>query len=149
MRAVIQRVIRSSLSTADGYEESTGHGIVVFIGIEKGDSKSDIDYISGKIARLRIFEDQAGKLNRSIKDTGGEIMLVSQFTLLGDCRKGTRPSFDRAEYTETALHIYKKLVERLVDMDLDVKTGKFGEFMSVNLVNSGPVTVLIDSRKLF
>ncbi len=136
MRAVVQRV-------------AIGRGMVVLLGVETGDAEKDAVYMAGKIAKLRIFEDEAGKMNRSLLDVGGEALMVSQFTLLGDARGQNRPGFTQAAEPEGANALYERCVEVLRGMDVCVATGVFRAHMQVALVNDGPVTILLDSNKLF
>lgn len=124
-------------------------GLVVFIGIEKDDEEDDCKYIAGKIAGLRIFEDNEGKMNLSLEDVSGEILCISQFTLFGDCRKGRRPSFIKAAAPEKANHLYHRMCEILSGRGLKVEKGKFQAMMKVIVENHGPVTILLDSRKSF
>lgn len=124
-----------------------GRGLLVFAGVEKGDGADDIKYVAGKVSGLRIFEDDAGKMNVSVADAGGSVLAVSQFTLCGDCRKGRRPSFDDAEAPASARPIYEALVRELRALNLKVETGEFQAHMEVELANDGPVTILLDSRR--
>lgn len=149
MRAVIQRVAKASVSVDGNVVGSIGPGMAVLIGVEKDDSEKDIAYVAEKIAGLRMFEDSSGKMNLSIKDTGGEILAVSQFTLYGDCRKGRRPSYTRAAGGDFARRYYELLIAKLAEREIPVRTGVFGATMDVHIVNSGPVTLLIDSSKDF
>ncbi|MBI3684692.1 MAG: D-tyrosyl-tRNA(Tyr) deacylase [Acidobacteria bacterium] len=145
MRAVIQRVSRASV-TVDG--QPTGAidgGLLVLLGVRKGDTESDADYLAGKTAGVRIFPDEAGKMNRSLQEAGGSMLVVSQFTLYGDCRKGRRPSFDQAAGPGEARRLYEYFVERARAMGFHVETGVFQAHMEVGLVNDGPVTLIIDS----
>jgi D-tyrosyl-tRNA(Tyr) deacylase len=131
-------------------ERRTGEimrGLLVFAGVERGDGPGDVDYIAGKISELRVFEDDAGKMNRSVAEIGGAVLVVSQFTLCGDCRKGRRPSFDAAEAPITARPLYENLVASLRAQNLTVQTGEFQAHMDVTLVNDGPVTLMLDSRR--
>lgn len=147
MRAVIQRVSKAAVSI-DGIEKDRiGHGLLVLIGIEEADSKEDIDWLSGKICRLRIFNDNEGVMNLSIQETGGEIMVVSQFTLHASTKKGNRPSYIHAARPETAIPLYEQFVKQIsLDLGKGVKTGEFGAMMEIGLVNDGPVTIIIDSK---
>ena len=149
MRAVVQRVKTASVRVEGETIGEIGAGLLVLLGIEKGDSAEDIGYICSKLAGLRIFEDPDGKMNLSMTEVGGSILLVSQFTLLGDCRKGRRPSFFAAMGPEEALPIYENCIAALKEQGIPVATGSFGAEMEVGLVNDGPVTVLLDSRRVF
>ena len=146
MRAVIQRVKQSSVKTNDEIVGRIGQGLLVLLGVAKGDSVADADYLANKITNLRIFEDEDGKMNRSLLETGGELLAVSQFTLLADCRKGRRPSFIAAAEPEKAIELYEKFVDRVRQMGVGVQTGRFQAMMEVALINDGPVTVIIESR---
>ncbi|MEN8135263.1 MAG: D-aminoacyl-tRNA deacylase [Thermodesulfobacteriota bacterium] len=149
MRAVIQRV-SSCTVTVD--EEITGQidsGLLVLLGVRAGDSEKDADYLAEKIANLRIFADNDAKMNLSVKDSGGEVLVVSQFTLYGDCRKGRRPSYNDAAPPEVAEHLYKYFVNAVQEQGLPVATGRFQAMMEVTLINDGPVTILLDSEKNF
>lgn len=149
MRAVIQRVKEASV-TVEGRETGRiGVGFLVLLGVEQGDGKADLDYICGKIAGLRVFTDAADKMNLSLADVGGAVLLVSQFTLCGDARHGRRPSFTDAAPPEAANAYYEQAVEQLQALGLPVRTGQFQADMQVALVNDGPVTILLDSRKRF
>jgi D-tyrosyl-tRNA(Tyr) deacylase len=147
VRAVIQRVSRASVSLASGEHSRIGPGILVLLGVEKGDSAEDGAALAKKIVDLRIFEDAAGKMNRSVVEAGGEILAVSQFTLAGDCRKGRRPSFDNAAPPDEARLLYEKFVEEVKGLGVRVSTGVFQAAMQVELTNDGPVTFILDSRK--
>ena len=149
MRLVIQRVSSASVSIDNHVVGEIGRGLVVLVGVADGDGAADIEYTSGKIRELRIFPDDDGRMNRSVVEVGGSVLVVSQFTLLGDVRRGRRPGFDAAAPPELAKSIYEQLVERLRSEGLDVVTGVFQAHMSVALVNDGPVTILVDSRKTF
>ena len=149
MRAVVQRVSRAKV-TVDG--EITGEivrGLLVLLGVGQADSEADADYLAEKIAALRIFEDDAGKMNRAVADVGGGVLVVSQFTLYGDVRRGRRPSFDDAARPEKARALYEYFVGRIRAAGLPCETGRFQEMMDVELVNQGPVTILVDSGKGF
>jgi D-aminoacyl-tRNA deacylase len=122
-------------------------GLLVFAGVERGDGPDDVTYIAGKIKDLRIFEDDLGKMNRSLVEAGRAVLMVSQFTLCGDCRRGRRPSFDEAEAPAIAKPVYESLVNTLRGFDLTVQTGEFQAHMDVELVNDGPVTLMLDSRR--
>ena len=147
MRAVIQRVT-SARVIIDGQEYSRiGAGLLVLVGVEKEDSAEDAGLLARRIVELRIFADDAGKMNRSIAETGGQILAVSQFTLLGDCRKGRRPSFDRAAPPDVARALYEKFVDEIRVLGVPVATGVFQAMMDIELTNQGPVTFILDSRK--
>ena len=145
MRAVIQRVKESSVHTGNRLIGSTGPGLLVLLGLAKGDSPADADYLVNKIANLRIFEDENRKMNRSLLETGGEMLVVSQFTLLADCRKGRRPSFVNAAEPEMATELYEYFVSRVRNLGITVATGRFRAMMEVALINEGPVTIIIES----
>ncbi|MBW1729908.1 MAG: D-tyrosyl-tRNA(Tyr) deacylase [Deltaproteobacteria bacterium] len=149
MRAVVQRV-KTSRVEVDGDEVGRiGPGLLVLLGVAQGDEEKDANYLADKVANLRIFPDDAGQMNRSVLETGGAVLVVSQFTLLGDCRKGRRPSFARAARPEKAKELYESFVVYLRAKGLHVETGRFQEMMDVYLVNDGPVTILLDSEKIF
>jgi D-tyrosyl-tRNA(Tyr) deacylase len=149
MRAVVQRSSRAELAVGGEIKAGIGSGLTVLLGIKKGDTEKDGAYMMDKLANLRIFEDEAGKMNRSLLEAGGEILLVSQFTLYGDARKGRRPSFIEAEWPEKALPIFNYCVEYLQGLGVAVKTGVFGAEMKVSIDNDGPCTILLDSERLF
>jgi D-tyrosyl-tRNA(Tyr) deacylase len=149
MRAVLQRVARAEVTVNGDLVASIGRGYVVLLGVGQGDTEADARYIAEKIAGLRLFEDEAGKINLGITEVGGEVLVVSQFTLFGDCRKGRRPSFADAAPPAVADQLYQRVVEMLRETGLRVQTGVFGAYMMVSLVNDGPVTILLDSRKSF
>lgn len=147
MRAVIQRVSEATITINDAIRKQIGKGMVVLVGIEEGDGPEDVLWLSGKIIRLRIFDDAQGVMNLSIRETGGELMIVSQFTLHASTRKGNRPSYIRAARSETAIPLYKSLIMQLEkNMEKKVVTGEFGANMKINLTNTGPVTILIDTK---
>jgi D-tyrosyl-tRNA(Tyr) deacylase len=150
MRAVVQRVRQASVDV-DGQEVSRiGKGLCCLVGVEKGDSSKDTEYIAEKIAGLRIFDDESGRMNLDVIQTGGEVLLVSQFTLLGDARKGRRPSYTLSGDPETARDIFDALVEVMQSkLPGKVRAGIFQAMMDVSLINHGPVTILLDSRKIF
>lgn len=148
MRAVVQRVKSASVSIEGSPVGAIGEGYMVLLGIEEKDTQKDLDYICEKLLGLRVFEDEAGKMNRSILDAGGSILLISQFTLYGDARKGRRPSFIRAARPETAIPLYEAAIECL-RREVPVETGRFGADMQVSLINDGPVTILLDSERTF
>jgi len=148
MRAVIQRVSQASVSIDGQVHSRIGAGLLVLLGIEDIDTTADGEWLAGKIARLRIFGDDEGQMNRSLQETGGQALVVSQFTLHGSTRKGNRPSFIRAARPETAEPLYRSFVSRLTTaLGQPVATGEFGALMDVSLVNAGPVTIWIDSRQ--
>jgi D-tyrosyl-tRNA(Tyr) deacylase len=149
MRAVIQRVSRAKVTVAGEVTGEIGMGLLVLLGVGQQDAESGADYLADKTAGLRIFEDDAGKMNRSVVDVGGAVLVVSQFTLYGDVRKGKRPSFDDAARPERARALYERFVERMRAVGLRCETGRFQEMMQVELVNDGPVTILVDSEKKF
>jgi len=149
MRAVVQRVIRARV-TVDGWTTGEiGIGLLVLLGVGREDAEADVTYLAEKIVGLRIFEDQDGKMNRSVADVGGSVLAVSQFTLYGDVRRGRRPSFDAAAPPEPARRLYEKFVASIQTAGLRCETGRFQAMMQVELVNEGPVTILLDSRKEF
>ncbi len=149
MRAVIQRVDRACVKINFLEFSSITQGLLVLLGVEKDDTQNDADYILEKTVSLRIFEDDQGKMNLSLADIGGEMMVVSQFTLLGDCIKGRRPSFVRAEEPAKANQLYEYFVSQATFRVKKLATGKFQESMKVELINNGPVTILLDSKKTF
>lgn len=149
MRAVIQRVTEAAVRIEGETVGEIGQGFLVLIGVEAGDTEADRKYIAQKVPNLRVFEDENGKMNRSLLDIGGEILAVSQFTLLGDAREGRRPSFIAAARPETANPMYEALVADWREAGITVATGVFGADMKVSLVNDGPVTILLDSHRLF
>jgi D-tyrosyl-tRNA(Tyr) deacylase len=149
MRAVVQRVTRASVSVAGGVVGRIGSGLVVLLGVAVGDAEKDAETLAERVVNLRIFPDDAGQMNRSVLDTRGGLLVVSQFTLLGDARKGRRPSFIDAAPPEEANRLYELFVSRARDSGLEIAAGVFRAEMDVELVNQGPVTILLDSRKLF
>jgi D-tyrosyl-tRNA(Tyr) deacylase len=149
MRAVLQRVSRASVEVDGALVGEIEHGWLVLLGVGKGDAEADADWLAEKIANLRAFEDEDGKMNRSVGEVGGSVLVVSQFTLFGDCRKGRRPGFDAAADPGDAERLYLYLVSRLDALGLPTATGTFRATMNVSLVNDGPVTLLLDSRKTF
>ncbi len=149
MRAVVQRVSRASVTVDNTVVGQIEGGLLVLLGVTHADTEASADYLAEKIVGLRIFEDDAGKMNLSLADTGGAILTVSQFTLYGDARKGKRPSFDEASRPEQARKIYEYFVERIRARGLCCETGVFQATMQVELVNDGPVTILLDSEKAF
>jgi D-tyrosyl-tRNA(Tyr) deacylase len=154
MRAVVQRVSRARVTVIDRTDREwisgeIGLGLLVLLGVTHEDAEADAIYLAEKIAGLRIFEDVDGKMNRSVDDAGGSVLVVSQFTLYGDVRRGKRPSFDAAAPSEQARRLYEFFVERIRAAGLRCETGRFQEMMQVELVNEGPVTILLDSGKAF
>ena len=149
MRAVVQRVSKARVQVGDRIVGEIGRGLLVLVGVAAEDGPADVQYLAGKVRELRIFGDEAGRMNRSVEECGGAVLVVSQFTLLGDVRKGRRPSFDAAAPPEAAKALYEDLVRQLSADGLTVATGEFQAQMMVDLVNDGPVTILLDSRKLF
>jgi D-aminoacyl-tRNA deacylase len=149
MRAVVQRVSRAAVAVEGREVGEIGPGLLVLLGVAAGDTDADADYLAEKIAGLRIFEDEDGKMNRSVADAGGAVLAVSQFTLYGDVRRGKRPSFDAAARPERARELYEYFVAQIRRRGLRCETGQFQSMMTVSLVNQGPVTVLLDSSKLF
>ncbi|HZE86024.1 MAG TPA: D-aminoacyl-tRNA deacylase [Puia sp.] len=147
MRAVIQRVSRASVTIEGSVKSSIGEGLMVLLGIEDADTPEDIGWLSGKIVQLRVFNDEQGVMNVSVKDRGGDVLLVSQFTLFASTRKGNRPSYIRASKPEIAVPLYEEMIARLgTDLGRPIHTGAFGADMKVELLNDGPVTILIDSK---
>ncbi|MCI7146190.1 MAG: D-aminoacyl-tRNA deacylase [Clostridiales bacterium] len=149
MRAVVQRVTRSQVTVDDKVTGRIGPGLMVLIGVEKEDGDKDAEYIAKKIAGLRVFDDDEGVMNLNITDAGGEVLAVSQFTLLGDVRKGNRPSYFAAAAPEEADKLYRKVIDLLEARGINVEEGVFRAEMSVDITNDGPVTILLDSHKLF
>lgn len=149
MRAVLQRVSEARVTVENETVGAIGRGLLVLLGVEEGDCGQDAAQLAKKTAELRLFEDRAGKMNLSVEETGGEVLVVSQFTLAADCRKGRRPGFSRAAAPETANALYEHYVALLRERGLTVATGRFQAMMQVALVNDGPVTFLLDSRKVF
>lgn len=149
MRAVVQRVDKAKVTVDGKIVGEISRGLMVLVGVVEGDTEKDVQYLADKVTGLRIFEDEAEKMNLSVKDIGGEILSVSQFTLYGDCRKGKRPSFDKAAKPETAIVLYEKFNELCRLQNIKVETGVFGAHMLVELANNGPVTILLDSSKMF
>jgi len=147
MKAVLQRVARARVRVAEETVGEIASGLLVLLGVEQGDTSSDADYLAAKTAQLRIFEDEAGKMNLSLQDVAGAALVVSQFTLLADCRKGRRPGFFDAAAPDTALALYEYFASRLESLGVPVARGRFQADMDVELVNRGPVTMLLDSRK--
>ena len=146
MRAVIQRVKSAEVYVDGRLSGKIGGGLLVFVGVGKGDGESDVSYLTSKLPELRIFEDESGKFNRSLREVSGEILVVSQFTLYGDCSRGRRPSFTGAEDPMAAKNLYEQVISRLREQKIRVETGEFQAKMEVHLINDGPVTLLLDSR---
>jgi len=149
MRAVIQRVKEARVEVKGKPVGAIESGLLVFLGVGGGDTKTECDYLASKVAHLRIFSDEQGQMNRSLMDIGGAVLVVSQFTLWGDCRKGRRPSFVRAAPPDHARSLYERFISVVRDTGLTVATGRFQEMMEVHLVNDGPVTLLLDTEKAF
>lgn len=149
VRIVVQRVDKAKVTVGEQVVSMIGKGILIFLGIEKGDKLIDADYLIEKVITLRIFEDSEGKMNLSLLDVSGEMLVVSQFTLLGDCRKGRRPSFVRAEDPEGAKSLYEYFINRGRERIKGVSGGEFQSMMKIEMINDGPVTILLDSRKVF
>jgi len=147
MRIVIQRVSRASVTIASVVKSRIEMGLLALLAVEEGDTRDDIEWLSGKMVRLRIFPDEQGVMNRSVLEAGGEILLVSQFTLYASTRKGNRPSYSRSASPATAIPLYQAFIQKLSeDLGKPVQTGEFGADMRVDLVNDGPVTIIIDSK---
>ena len=149
MRCVVQKVTRASVTVAGELVGEIGMGYMVLVGAEEGDTEADVNYCADKIAGLRVFEDADDKLNLSVKDVGGSVLLVSQFTLLGDARHGRRPSFSSAARPDVAVPLYEAYCQGLREKGIHVETGIFQADMKVSLINDGPVTLLLDSRRTF
>ncbi|MDD6191227.1 MAG: D-aminoacyl-tRNA deacylase [Firmicutes bacterium] len=149
MRAVVQRVTKSSVTVDGKITGKIGKGLMILIGVEKGDTDKDAEYIAKKIFGLRVFDDSEGVMNLNIQDAGGDILAVSQFTLLGDVRKGNRPSYFSAAAPDEANNLYRKVIDLLKEKGIHVEEGVFQAEMSVEIINDGPVTILLESNKLF
>ncbi|WP_020613632.1 D-aminoacyl-tRNA deacylase [Sediminispirochaeta bajacaliforniensis] len=149
MRAVVQRVKRCTVTVEGQTVGNIGHGLLVYLGVEHEDGEKDLSYLEEKISGLRIFQDEAGKMNLSVVDVAGSILVVSQFTLCADTRKGKRPSYNFAADPEIARNLYREMAERFSRRGIHTETGKFGASMDVDYINQGPVTILLDSRKRF
>jgi D-tyrosyl-tRNA(Tyr) deacylase len=149
MRAVVQRVKNSSVTVEERVTGQIGQGLMVLIGVEDGDTEKDAEYIAKKVSALRVFDDEDGVMNRSVQDIGGEVLAVSQFTLLGDVRKGNRPSYFTAAKPEEADALYQKVIEQIRARGIHVEEGVFQADMLVSIENDGPVTILLESHKLF
>lgn len=149
MRAVVQRVTHAKVTVDDTVTGAIDHGLLVLVGVANEDGPDDVQYIAEKVRGLRVFSDEAGRMNRSVVETGGSLLVVSQFTLQADCRKGRRPSLDRAATPPLAQALYDDVVRTLRESGVRVETGLFQAEMQVELVNDGPVTILLDSKKVF
>jgi len=147
MRAVVQRVSKARVTVEERITGAVAKGLVVLLAVHPDDSEADLEFMKRRLLNLRIFSDDSGKFNLSLLETGGGVLLVSQFTLFGDCRKGNRPSFSRAAPPEKARALYERMRQSLIASGIEVATGVFGAHMEVDLVNDGPVTLIIDSRK--
>lgn len=145
MKVLIQRVKNASVTIEGELFSSIEHGILALVGIEKGDTKEAVEKLAKKVVNLRIFPDDAGKMNRALIDINGEMLIVSQFTLCGDCKKGTRPSFDKSAPPEIANNLYEYFVELVSEQGIKTATGKFGAMMEVSLINDGPVTFMLEN----
>ncbi len=149
MRAVVQRVKSASVKVDEKIIGQIEHGILLLLGVEESDNDKDLEYMSDKVPNLRIFEDENGKMNKSLFDVAGSILVISQFTLLGDARKGRRPSFIAAARPEKAIPMYEKYINAMKEKNIRTQSGVFGADMKVELINDGPVTILLDSKKIF
>jgi len=149
LRAVAQRVSRAGVRIDGQLVGAIGRGLVILLGVGSDDEPGDALYMADKIAHLRVFEDETGKMNRSVLEAGGEVLAVSQFTLYGDCRRGRRPSFSAAAPPSVARQLYEMLIMNLKEKGLHVATGEFQAYMTVEMINDGPVTILLDSKKEF
>lgn len=149
MRAVVQRVAEANVKVKGNVVGEISKGLLVFLGVGKDDSEKDLEYMVDKVLGLRIFEDENNKMNLSVMDIGGELLVVSQFTLYGDVRKGKRPSFTSSAYPELAEEIYEQFIEKCREEGIRTEKGVFGAHMEVSILNDGPVTILIDSKKVF
>src|SRR5437016_9726275 len=147
MRAVIQRVTEAKVSIGGAVRSAIGKGLVVLLAVEETDNSDDVEWLSGKIVRLRIFADEMGVMNRSVQEVQGDILLISQFTLFASTKKGNRPSYSRSARPEIAIPLYEQFINRLTqDLGRPIQTGEFGAHMDVSLTNDGPVTIIIDSK---
>jgi D-tyrosyl-tRNA(Tyr) deacylase len=149
MRAVIQRVLQAKVEISGRQVGKVGKGLLVYLSVGQGDTEKDAEFMADKFVNLRIFADDAGKMNRSVTDIGGSILLISNFTLHGDCRKGRRPGFDAAAQPQLARKLYEKTIALIAEKGVTVRKGAFGEYMNVDSINDGPVTFILDSGKLF
>ena len=148
MRAVLQRVSRADVTVDGACIGKIEKGLLVLLGVEQGDNETDLDYIVGKVCGMRIFEDENGKTNLSLADVDGSLLLISQFTLYADCKKGNRPSFTNAGNPELANHLYEYIIEKCMEQVPNVQTGSFGADMKISLLNDGPFTIVLDSKEL-
>jgi D-tyrosyl-tRNA(Tyr) deacylase len=149
MRAVVQRVSKAVVTVEGSVVGAIGHGLLVLLGMSRADTVSSADYMVEKLLGLRIFDDDGGRMNRAVREVGGAVLVVSQFTLFGDVRRGKRPSFDDAARPEQARSLYEYVVEKIREQGVECSTGEFQAMMHVSLVNDGPVTILVDSEKVF
>ena len=149
MRGVVQRVKGASVSVENRIIGEIEKGILLLLGVEEDDEEKDLEYMADKVPNLRIFEDENGKMNKSLADENGELLVISQFTLLGDARKGRRPSFIRAAAPDKAVPMYESFISKIKEKGITVQCGEFGASMQVELINDGPVTILLDSKKKF
>ncbi len=149
MRIIVQRVKKCSVSVNKLLIGNIDFGLLAYLGIEKGDTIKDLDYLAKKLTALRIFKDQNGLMNLSVSDINGSVMIISQFTICADTRKGNRPSYNKAEKPDTAKLFYLDFIKKLKETGLNIQSGKFQEEMEVMYINDGPVTILMDSRKIF
>lgn len=149
MRSVVQRVTSSKVKVNNNVKGKINKGLLVLLGVTHEDTSKDVDYMIDKILNLRIFEDDNEKMNLSLKDVCGELLVVSQFTLYGDCRKGKRPSFSNAARPEHAIQLYEEFIKKAKEQDIVVQTGEFGAHMMLDIINDGPVTMLLESNKAF
>jgi D-tyrosyl-tRNA(Tyr) deacylase len=149
MRGVVQRVKRASVSVDNKIIGEIENGILLLLGVENTDDEKDLEYMADKVPNLRIFEDENGKMNKSLTDVNGGLLVISQFTLLGDARKGRRPSFIQAAAPDKAVPMYESFIDKMKEKEIKTQCGEFGADMQVELVNDGPVTILLDSKKVF